>query len=57
LAVRQAPSDAQGTMQFKLLGLADYMKHEGSKPIKIWWKLKEPMDPDTFERAAAAKVS
>lgn len=57
LAVRQSASDAQGTMQFKLLGLVDYMKHEGSKPIKIWWKLQEPMDPESFELAAAAKVS
>ena len=56
LAVRQSAANAQGTMQFKLLGLADFIKHEGSKPIKIWWKLRERMDPGAFELAAAAKV-
>jgi hypothetical protein len=56
LACRHSAANAQGTMQFKLLGLADYIKHDGSKPITIWWKLRERMDPGTFELAAAAKV-
>jgi superfamily II DNA or RNA helicase len=56
IATRQTASDGNGTVHFKLLGLADYMKHEGSQPIKIWWHLREPMDPETFEIAAAAKV-
>jgi hypothetical protein len=44
-------------MHFKLFGTADYLKHEGSKPISIWWQLRTPIDPDAFEMAAAAKVS
>lgn len=57
IAVREKASGANGTIHFKLFGTADYVKHQGSKPISIWWKLRAPMDPDAFEMAAAAKVS
>lgn len=57
IAVREKANGVNGTIHFKLLGPADYVKHEGSKPIAIWWKLRISMDPDTFEQAAAAKVS
>ena len=57
IAVREKSSGVSGTIHFKLLGPADYVKHEGSKPIAIWWKLRIPMDPDSFDQAAAAKVS
>jgi hypothetical protein len=57
IAVREKNSGVNGTIHFKLLGPADYVKHEGSKPIAIWWKLRIAMDPDSFKQAAAAKVS
>jgi superfamily II DNA or RNA helicase len=57
IAVREKSTGVNGTIHFKLLGPADYFKHEGSKPIAIWWKLRIAMDPDSFEQAAAAKAS
>jgi superfamily II DNA or RNA helicase/HKD family nuclease len=57
IAVREKAKDQNGTIQFKLLGPVDYLRHEGSKPISVWWQLRTPMDPDSFEIAAAAKVS
>ena len=42
---------------FRILGLADYEKHTGSKPLQIDWKLRTPLDIATFETAAAFKVS
>jgi superfamily II DNA or RNA helicase len=57
IAVREKAEGPNGTLHFKLLGPADYVKHQGSKPIAIWWKLRIPMDPDSFEQAAAAKAS
>jgi superfamily II DNA or RNA helicase/HKD family nuclease len=57
IAVREKATGPNGTLHFKLFGTADYLKHEGSKPISIWWQLRTPIDPDAFEMAAAAKVS
>jgi superfamily II DNA or RNA helicase/HKD family nuclease len=57
IAVREKSSGANGTIHFKLLGPADYVKHHGSRPIALWWRLRIPMDPDSFDQAAAAKVS
>jgi hypothetical protein len=57
IAVREKSAGVNGTIHFKLLGPADYVKHEGSKPLAIWWKLRIAMDPDSFEQAAAAKAS
>jgi superfamily II DNA or RNA helicase/HKD family nuclease len=57
IAVREKATGPNGTVHFKLFGTADYVKHEGSKPISIWWQLRAPIDPDAFEMAAAAKVS
>jgi superfamily II DNA or RNA helicase/HKD family nuclease len=42
---------------FKVLGLADYISHKGSKPLEIQWKLRIPLDVETFDLAAAFKVS
>jgi superfamily II DNA or RNA helicase/HKD family nuclease len=57
IAVREKATGPNGTIHFKMFGTADYLKHEGSKPISIWWQLRAPIDPDSFEMAAAAKVS
>ncbi len=43
LFVREFKKDIAGTAPFTFLGLADYMQHEGSKPMNIVWKLHKPI--------------
>lgn len=57
IAVRESSEAEIGTQHFKLLGLADFDRATGSKPIKIDWKLRVPMDPQTFKVAAAVKTA
>ena len=42
---------------FMVLGLADYFKHEGNKPISLQWKLRQPLDAETFMEAAAVRTA
>ena len=50
LFVRQGRRDAFGnTAGYTFLGTADYVSHEGSRPISIVWKLHQPM-PARFLR-------
>lgn len=42
---------------FMLLGLADYLRHEGNKPISLQWKLRQPLDAETFMEAAAVRTA
>lgn len=39
LFVREFKTDMGGTSPYTFLGLADYVKHEGSRPMNITWKL------------------
>jgi hypothetical protein len=57
IAVRETASGEYFTQHFKLLGLADFKQATGSKPIKIDWTLRIPMDPQTFKTAAAVKTA
>lgn len=41
--VREFKKDIAGTAPYTFLGLADYIKHEGSKPMNITWKLHRPI--------------
>lgn len=41
--VREYRNEGAYTSPFIFLGTADYVKHEGSKPVSIIWKLHEPM--------------
>ncbi len=43
LFVREFKSDIAGTAPYTFLGLADYIKHEGSRPMNITWKLHRPL--------------
>jgi superfamily II DNA or RNA helicase len=52
LAVREKSDGGK----FMLLGLADYKRHKGNKPISILWKLRNEMPPEMFSAAAAVKV-
>jgi superfamily II DNA or RNA helicase/HKD family nuclease len=50
LAVREAKQDPWGaTMPYLLLGPADYVSHEGERPIAITWRLQNPIPADAFE--------
>ena len=43
LFVREYGSDIAGTAPFTFLGLAEYVSHEGSRPMSIIWRLKSPI--------------
>lgn len=43
LFVREFKNDNFGTGSYNFLGLADYVKHDGSKPMNITWKLLRPI--------------
>ncbi|MFB0920318.1 MAG: hypothetical protein QMB62_05495, partial [Oscillospiraceae bacterium] len=43
LFVREFKNDGFGTGSYTFLGLADYVKHEGSRPINITWNLHCPI--------------
>ena len=39
---------------FWCLGPATYVRHEGSRPMAVTWRLRHPLSGDLFERFAAA---
>lgn len=43
LFVREYENDIIGTAPFTFLGLAEYVSHEGSRPMSIIWHLKSPI--------------
>jgi hypothetical protein len=43
LFVREFKNDVSGAAPYTFLGLADYVKHEGSRPMNIIWKLHRPI--------------
>ena len=43
LFVREKKNDKYGAVPFTFLGSAEYVQHEGSKPMSIVWKLKRPI--------------
>lgn len=43
LFVREYKKDMLGATPYTFLGLADYLNHEGSKPMSITWKLQKPI--------------
>lgn len=43
LFVREFKSDIVGATPYTFLGLADYISHEGSRPMSITWKLHNPI--------------
>lgn len=42
---------------FKLIGLADLVSATGDRPIKIRWKLRRPLDAETYSVARAIKTA
>lgn len=43
LFVREYENDIIGTAPFTFLGLAEYVSHEGSRPMSIIWHLRSPI--------------
>ena len=43
LFVREYKKDNWGTMNYTFLGEADYVRHEGSRPMNVLWHLKTPI--------------
>ena len=57
LAVRSRRTDPWGaTRPYVLLGPADYVEHQGERPIAITWRLRNPIPADIYEdfKVAAA---
>lgn len=54
LFVREAKSDALGTSPYVFLGPADYVSHEGERPMAITWRLRQPMPTEVFMASRAA---
>ena len=53
LFVREWKTDPEtkATMPFMYFGPADYMSHEGSKPMRIRWHLQYPLPADVLVRS------
>lgn len=43
LFVREFKTDAAGTAPYTFLGLAQYVKHHGSRPMNVTWRLERPI--------------
>lgn len=43
LFVREFKTDLAGTAPYTLLGLANYVQHNGSRPMNITWQLERPI--------------
>lgn len=54
LFVREAKTNALGTAPYVFLGPADYVSHEGDRPMAITWRLRRPMPTDVFMASRAA---
>lgn len=58
IAIREFSEDEFGnTAPFTIAGLADFDRFEGGKPMKIWWRLREPLGPDLYRIASAVRVA
>ncbi|MCA1791776.1 MAG: DUF3427 domain-containing protein [Thioalkalivibrio sp.] len=55
LAVRASKQDSWGaTRSYVLLGPADYVRHEGERPIALTWRLRNPIPADLYEEFKVA---
>ena len=54
LFVRETKTNALGASPYVFLGPADYVKHEGSRPMAVTWKLRQPMPMEIFLASRAA---
>ncbi len=54
LFVREAKTNSLGASPYVFLGPADYVKHEGSRPMAITWRLRRPMPMEMYLASRAA---
>ena len=54
LFVRETKTTALGAAPYVFLGPADYVKHEGSRPMAVTWRLRRPMPMEIFLASRAA---
>lgn len=54
LFVRATKTDAFGAAPYAFLGPADYVSHEGDKPMAITWRPHRPMPTEVYQASAAA---
>jgi superfamily II DNA or RNA helicase/HKD family nuclease len=54
LFVRQAKTNALGTSPYVFLGPADYVSHEGDRPMAITWRLRQPMPTEVYQASTVA---
>ena len=54
LFVREAKTSTLGAARYIFLGPADYVSHEGDRPMAITWRLRRPMPTDVFLASRAA---
>jgi superfamily II DNA or RNA helicase/HKD family nuclease len=54
LFVRDAKTNALGTSPYVFLGPADYVSHEGERPMAITWRLHRSMPTDVYLSSRAA---
>jgi hypothetical protein len=52
--VREAKTNALGASPYVFLGPADYVSHEGDRPMAITWRLRRPMPTEVFMASRAA---
>lgn len=54
LFVRAAKTGALGTSPYVFLGPADYVSHEGDRPMAITWRLQRPMPTEVYQASTVA---
>jgi hypothetical protein len=54
LFVREAKTNALGASPYVFLGPADFVSHEGDRPMAITWRLRRPMPTEVFMASRAA---
>ena len=54
LFVRQAKTNALGTSPYVFLGPADYVSHEGDRPMAITWRLRRSMPTEVYQASTVA---
>lgn len=54
LFVRDAKTNGLGTSPYVFLGPADYVSHEGDRPMAITWRLRRPMPTEVYQASRVA---
>ena len=54
LFVRETKTNSLGASPYVFLGPADYVSHEGSRPMAVTWRLRRPMPMEIFLASRAA---